>query len=174
MNMNSIKVFSCLSLFLAWSMFAESAEICTSDAQCDDGLFCNGPEKCLPENAAADIKGCVSGSVALGGRSVCSADTGTYSAFTRDYCDEEADLCRHEQEDNDGDGHSSIRSGGDDCNDNDAEAFPGNVERCDIRGHDEDCDPTTMGIEDRDGDGWNSSKCYNTDAGGQRHYGGKL
>ncbi|MGI5862695.1 MAG: NBR1-Ig-like domain-containing protein, partial [Myxococcales bacterium] len=40
--------------------------------------------------------------------------------------------------DADSDGHASIGSGGDDCDDEDAEVFPGNPESCD--GKDNDCD----------------------------------
>ena len=43
--------------------------------------------------------------------------------------------------DADGDGHASLESGGDDCDDQDPEVFPGNLERCD--GKDNDCDGET-------------------------------
>jgi len=154
-------------LVLFWSLHVSAAEVCTSDTQCDDGLFCNGAEQCLPADPRADVKGCVS----VGDRrTVCPPDTGLYSAFTRDYCDEDSDLCRHEQEDTDGDGHSSIRSGGDDCNDKDANSYPGNVEICDDRGKDEDCNPQTVGRKDSDGDGYTDMKCYNISPSGLRIY----
>ncbi|MGC4113702.1 MAG: NBR1-Ig-like domain-containing protein [Myxococcales bacterium] len=43
--------------------------------------------------------------------------------------------------DKDGDGHPPSTSGGDDCNDNDPEVFPGNTEKCD--GKDNDCNNAT-------------------------------
>lgn len=47
----------------------------------------------------------------------------------------------------DGDGHAAINApgshGGDDCNDVDRTEFPGNPERTDVDGHDEDCNPAT-------------------------------
>ena len=42
--------------------------------------------------------------------------------------------------------------GGDDCDDGNANRYPGNVEVCDAEGVDEDCDPSTLG-GDLDGDG---------------------
>lgn len=63
--------------------------------------------------------------------------------------------------DNDGDGHTAIHCGGDDCDDNDANRYPGNVEVCDAGTHDEDCDPTTFGRRDMDQDGLVDVKCCN-------------
>ena len=34
---------------------------CAAHSDCDDGLFCNGVEQCLPGDPAADPMGCVSG-----------------------------------------------------------------------------------------------------------------
>ena len=31
---------------------------CTLDTQCDDGMFCDGPEVCTPGAAATDARGC--------------------------------------------------------------------------------------------------------------------
>lgn len=83
-------------------------------------------------------------------------------------------------EDRDQDGHASMGSlctGGfpaDDCDDNDADAFPGNAERC--TGHDQDCDGETdeggaafcgVGmacdgtcVSQRGLDGWNGSQTF--------------
>lgn len=62
--------------------------------------------------------------------------------------------------------HDSVRAvecGGTDCDDHDANRRPGNPEVCDTAGHDEDCDPTTFGIRDVDGDGFPDSLCRNVD-----------
>jgi hypothetical protein len=52
----------------------------------------------------------------------------------------------------DGDGHDSIAAGGDDCDDNDTTRYPGNIEVANDR--DEDCDSSTLGDGDYDGDGF--------------------
>lgn len=49
----------------------------------------------------------------------------------------------HADGDLDSDGHIAISMGGDDCNDVDANDFPGNHESTDPWGHDEDCDRAT-------------------------------
>lgn len=77
--------------------------------------------------------------------------------------------------DQDGDGHASVRSGGDDCDDTDPRRFPGNTEVGDRDGHDEDCDPTTFAYaprDDGDGDGFFPDHFYNEGSGG-RVYAGK-
>lgn len=61
----------------------------------------------------------------------------------------------------DGDGHSSLICGGDDCDDNDANRYPGNVEVCDGDFHDEDCDSATFGLRDMDADGYVDDSCCN-------------
>jgi hypothetical protein len=81
--------------------------------------------------------------------------------------------------DADGDGHNSVAAigrwvwdeeqqanvlvggPGDDCDDGDADRFPGNAEICDAEGHDEDCDPMTFGFRDGDGDGHADANCRN-------------
>ncbi len=113
---------------------------CRNDDACDDGLFCNGAERCAPEDPGADDDGCVAAvSPCLSGQS----------------CDEAADACVTEcgtTEDADGDGVTSIDCGGTDCDDSDRDRYPGNLERCDVSGHDEDCNPATFGDRDLDGD----------------------
>lgn len=68
--------------------------------------------------------------------------------------------------DADGDGHASYADGGDDCDDSDPDRYPGNTEVCDLGAHDEDCDYSTGGFRDADGDGFASETCYNLDTAG--------
>ena len=58
----------------------------------------------------------------------------------------------------DGDGFQSEQFGGFDCDDADGNRFPGNSEVADDTGHDEDCDYTTYGFRDVDGDGFGDRK----------------
>lgn len=114
------------------------------EVACDDGVYCNGAETCDPENGAANADGCVAGTAP------CAAT-----------CDEAADSCPScEVPDSDGDGHDAVACGGDDCDDEDAAAFPGNLEVCDEDGRDEDCDPVTLG-PDEDGDHHYPEDCCN-------------
>ncbi len=120
---------------------------CASDVDCSDGLFCNGEETCDPSSLAADALGCVAGSTP------CEIA-----------CEESNRRCLTcEDPDLDGDGHRAIACGGTDCDDDDADRFPGNAEVCDVEApeHDEDCDPTTFGTRDEDGDGHTSALCCN-------------
>ncbi|MCB9657713.1 MAG: hypothetical protein H6726_08715 [Sandaracinaceae bacterium] len=123
--------------------------LCTADIECSDGRFCNGAERCAPGSADADARGCV------------AAVSPCLAAQT---CDEGAQRCTTECEitgDADGDGHLDVSCGGDDCADNDALRFPGNLEVCDTADHDEDCDPSTFGVRDLDQDGIADGACCN-------------
>ena len=82
-----------------------------------------------------------------------------------------ASRCTAANADADGDGHRCAELGGDDCNDADTRAFPGNPEICDAGGHDEDCDPATFGNRDSDGDGYPDARCCNRDASGRSECG---
>lgn len=120
---------------------SDAAAACERDDDCDDGLFCNGPERCDVATGACRTSSppCVR-------------------------CDEATRACDPgECPDRDGDGHADALCGGDDCDDDDPNRFPGNLEVCNGRDtHDEDCDPTTLGVDgDRDGDGEISMLCCN-------------
>ena len=125
---------------------------CASAADCDDGLFCNGTESCT-----AGV--CTSAAVPH-----CSDGI----ACTLDVCSEDLHRClsRVRDADHDGAGDATCVDAhgvalGADCDDNDANRFPGNREVCDPMHHDEDCDPTTHGGVDADGDTFESSACCN-------------
>ncbi len=81
-------------------------------------------------------------------------------------CDEPRALCFCPNAGVDGDGVDGPQCGGGDCDDNDADRFPGNAEICDAENIDEDCDPTTFGVRDTDGDGFIDDACCNGDACG--------
>ena len=129
---------------------------CASNADCDDGLFCNGAETCTAGR-------CMAASVAC--------DDGI--ACTRDACDESMRQCAHDVPDVDLDGYGDAncldalgRPLGNDCADDDANTFRGNHETCDADGHDEDCDPATHGGTDADSDGYESATCCNPNPAG--------
>lgn len=69
------------------------------------------------------------------------------------------------------DGHVGIARGGDDCDDGDANRYPGNVEVHDGNDHDEDCDYTTYGEVDGDEDGYFSAAACNIGPDGTRYCG---
>jgi hypothetical protein len=140
---------------------------CAADADCDDHVYCNGAERCMPGTTHADARGCV---------------PGTTPCMTGQPCDEVHQVCGGScaMADADGDGHRATACGGDDCDDNDAHRFPGNAEVCAFDAatmmrtdptHDEDCDPTTFANPmthdgDHDGDGYVDHACCNADRNG--------
>ncbi|MBO6939210.1 MAG: putative metal-binding motif-containing protein [Deltaproteobacteria bacterium] len=141
-------------------MSADASTVCASDIDCHDGVFCNGRERCAPESPSADARGCVAAALRPCPDGVA--------------CNEDLAICGSDcsvEPDQDGDGHDSIVCGGDDCDDFDATRFPGNPEVCDAEGHDDDCDPRTLG-DDMDGDGFVAAECCNTDADGRLECGG--
>ena len=134
------------------------APTCKDDSDCANGLFCDGDETC------DDNGRCV-----MGQPIVCDDGIGC----TTDVCSDERRECVFAPRDADGDGRPDINcvdgNGvpfGDDCDDNDGNRFPTNVEVCDSEGHDEDCDPDTFGIVDDDNDGFPSARCCNGDVCG--------
>lgn len=124
-------------------------DLCTADRECDDGLYCNGRERCLPGSDAADARGCV--------------NPGADPCLEGQSCDEDRLRCIADcgaSRDADGDGFESVDCGGTDCDDADATAFPGAAETCDMV--DQDCNPDTFGDDgDADGDGFVSVMCCN-------------
>ncbi len=79
-------------------------------------------------------------------------------------CDEEAGECQSECDENpdaDADGFDAVACGGNDCDDSNPSRYPGNTEICDADHVDEDCDPTTYGERDVDGDGFVDLLCCN-------------
>lgn len=119
---------------------------CSSDLECDNGIFCDGAEVCNPSSPDADQRGCVAGAPP------CPSDM---------RCEERAQICSDcSNPDLDGDGADAIACGGDDCDDEDPHRYPGALELCDPEGRDEDCDPETLG-HDRDDDGFVSDQCCN-------------
>ncbi|MFH1808996.1 MAG: MopE-related protein [Pseudomonadota bacterium] len=63
----------------------------------------------------------------------------------------------------DSDGHDALGCGGDDCDDDNPLRYTGATEVCDANDVDEDCDPSTFGFRDSDGDGAASAACCNSD-----------
>ena len=97
---------------------------------------------------------CQSGQCASG-ESPCTTDR---------ECDEEAAACStlcSAGTDADGDGALAAECGGSDCDDTDPERYPGNTEVCDVDDRDEDCDPSTFGFRDSDGDSAPDASCCN-------------
>jgi len=126
-----------------------STRVCSDDSECDDGIFCNGAELCAPDGDGANPIGCVSG---------------PRPCTESERCDEAMTLCRAAcdiSSDADGDGFEAIGCGGNDCDDANAEVFPGATEVCDDLNVDEDCDPATFGMRDLDGDGFVDAACCN-------------
>lgn len=98
---------------------------CTSDLDCDDGVYCDGAEVCEE------------GRCRRGAPPTC--DDG--DVCTEDLCVEETESCQHprrEVADADGDGYFVVGLCGDDCDDADPGVYPGATEVC--NGGDDDCD----------------------------------
>ncbi len=133
--------------------------VCTSDTDCDDGIYCNGTEHCSPGAAETAANGCVAGSPPCSSGETCDE---TSSSCISVECPSDPSM-----RDMDGDGHQTMACpGGDDCDDTDPNRFPGNDEVCDAAGHDEDCNTNTVGDTDADGDTYVSATCCNGDTCG--------
>lgn len=137
----------------------DALRLCMLDDDCDDGVFCNGRERCL-RGAGAGPDGCAPPSVM-----VC---------LPLQLCVEDERQCVTDCAlggDADGDGHGDLSCGGDDCDDGEASVSPDAPELCDGEGRDEDCNPATLagsGADgDRDGDGAIRAGCCNAQPGGE-------
>ncbi|MFT5358536.1 MAG: hypothetical protein ACI9KE_005775, partial [Polyangiales bacterium] len=138
---------------------------CDTANDCSDGLFCTGEETC------ADGV-CVPGD---------DVDCDDGIECTIDGCNEISNSCESLAPDLDADGSGDMSCVdalgeplGRDCDDTDARRFGGNLEVCDLDGElegvglDEDCDASTFGAIDSDGDSYFDDRCFNTDDDGVR------
>lgn len=121
--------------------------ICSNDRACDDGIYCNGAERCKKSDPQARSGRCAPGTPPCDEGITCRETENR--CLTRDCAVRDAD----------GDGYDSIACGGNDCDDKDVGRNPGQTEICDARGRDEDCDVRTVGDKDEDGDGFIDAKC---------------
>lgn len=131
---------------------------CTRAAECGDTTrFCERWQ-CEPGSPEADARGCVAlGSPCADGE---TCDETGRRCVGSEWCTEGRAGCALPG-DCDGDGELAMACGGNDCDDADASRYPGNPEVCDAEGHDEDCDPSTVGDTDVDGDGYVAAACCN-------------
>ncbi|MBW2263315.1 MAG: hypothetical protein JRG91_15210, partial [Deltaproteobacteria bacterium] len=121
---------------------------CTSDDECDNGLFCDGEETC-------DSGECQPGT---------AVDCDDSDPCTMDSCDDDLGTCVNDTLDADDDGYAAITAptgedcGGTDCDDTLDDWHPDAPETgCDLL--DKDCDgENSEGIDD-DGDGWIDAIC---------------
>ncbi len=134
----------------------EDPQSCQDDRDCADDEYCNGPELCDPGGPGTDDRGCRPGN-----GDPCLSGT---------HCNEDENRCVTDCEqgsDADGDMVDSIDCQGLDCDDSNDQIYPGADEICDEV--DNDCDPTTYGSSeldgDADGDGSVSHECCNPDEG---------
>lgn len=140
--------------------------LCSTDADCQDGILCNGSERCDPMASTTDSCGCNVALPRCDAFQTCDETSGDCSGTTPP--------CGEGATDRDEDGHRSAACGGDDCDDNDPERHPGANELCSgplrsgrvAADHDEDCNPCTvesgyLGDGDADHDGFTDTRCVN-------------
>lgn len=131
-------------------------ERCAHDVECANGLFCDGLERCAPSAPGADARGCVTGPLPCEEGRTCSESR----AACETDCEVDGDF--------DDDGFDALICGGSDCDDADPLRNPGGSEVCDDDDRDEDCDPSTFGNRDVDGDGFVDDACCNATPDGPR------
>lgn len=128
---------------------------CERDADCDDRLYCNGTEKCIPRVRDGEVKICWSPPLGP------CADR---------ECDEQARACDCSNPDGDGDGapiEGCAATGvAADCDDADGLRAPTKPEVCEgddsAKDRDEDCNDQTYVKRDVDKDGFYDAACGNT------------
>lgn len=143
------------------------ATLCMTSADCNDGIFCNGAERCVG-NERGRLRGLLD-PLRRASPGVCRS-----ARFAACYtpggplmrCDEARRACVPlvacgENRDQDRDGSDAAACGGTDCDDYDPLRSPGRPEICDAENRDEDCDPATFGVRDGDGDGAPDARCCN-------------
>lgn len=145
---------------------ARSMTPCERDADCDDGAFCNGVERCDPGSTSE--RGCRLGEPPCGSGQFCSE--------SRDQC--LAAGCEPPGDDADRDMDPRVECGGTDCDDSNSLVSGMATERCDAEGVDEDCNPETIYRDavgandgDLDGDGHIDDRCFNLLPGGGENRG---
>ena len=136
---------------------------CTRASDCDDGMFCNGVERCEPGSSGADARGCVAAAAP------CMASQ---------MCDEDLDLCVTDCSDPDADvdGDRALGCGGGDCDETDPAVNSLVNEVCDDHGVNEDCNWMTIhnaetNDGDRDGDRHIDVRCFNVREDGTENRG---
>ncbi|MBL8936448.1 MAG: putative metal-binding motif-containing protein [Archangium sp.] len=164
-------VFSCPAGLFCSERLQVCRARCSSDADCSDGLACNGAELCRSGDADVDAMGCKPGpplcpSVACTEARVLEYAPGVARVVPARCARSDAGPCQ----DSDNDGHPAASCGGDDCDDGNQRVNPGVREVCDALEVDEDCNPCTVGEvdplrgwgdSDLDGDGYARSSCRN-------------
>jgi C1A family cysteine protease len=87
------------SLGFGMSNFSLTAVGCNSDAECDDGLYCNGAETCVDQVCQPGTPPCTDDGLFCNGSETCDEATDTCGhtgspCEEGTVCDEDADLCR--------------------------------------------------------------------------------
>ncbi len=145
------------------------AKICKTNNDCNrNAKYCDVIQRCYKNKCINSRKRCTNSArpICNEQKRRCEAATVTSIVVTPISA---VDCTNHP--DRDGDGSIDVRCGGDDCDDNDYNRYPGNVEVCDAQDKDEDCNPHTFGRRDGDKDGQIDIACCNTASNGGKYCG---